>query len=481
MRPTLNIVSKTFLSCLAGLLLPTLTLASGDEAAPAASTNTSPPAAAPASKPYGGPVSAWADIEAKVATQPPGPDTAEKKYLKMRISAKAYYEQYKGWSAPVPPALPDGVLRNLSDVPSQPRFALAGKDWPQKPGEASVCLWEDDKVAAMSFLLWGGLPGSLAGAEELIKTKYPAARFSSSLIPGYTEHPSLHPGVNVNQEEPGAWEAQKAAFSQGITFLSQSITWDVDPVYEDGWPGPEWECAESIHLLDTKIPGQRTRVFLFPGGYMGQFNVGKTWRPVVTQYFCAAIGRLGGGINTANQVDYFNIAGVASKTDPTIDNDPNPTEGSFYNVLNSDPANPFYKFYRGWIIPNAHIFSANTTTDPLSIPMGKALDFFQRHESDIWSGTVDAVALYGEERDTATVETTESSDSKITLTVKSKLDPANFDYPLTVKVRLPAAWKTITATQGGKPIPAQIIQHEGNAFGLVKIVPNQGAATIQSK
>jgi len=446
-----------------------------------------PAVASESKQPYGGPVSAWADIEAKVAAQPPTADTTEKKYLKMRISAKAYYEQYKGWIAPMPPPLPEGKLRNLADVPAQPRFALTGKDWPQKPGDASICLWEDDKVAAMSFFLWGGLPPSLAAAEELTRTKYPAARFSASLIPGYIEHPSLHPGVSKDQPEPGGWDPLKMAFAQGITFLSQSMCWNVDPVYEDGWPGPEWECAESIHQIDTNIPGNRTKVFMSPGAYMPPFGVSKTWRPVVARYFCAEVGRLGDGINTANQVDYFSIAGVGCqsmaqiKTDPTVDNDPNPTDKSFSNVLNADPANPFHKFYRGWIIPNCHIFSPNTATDPSSVLMGKALDFFQRHESDIWSGTLDNVALYGEERDTANVETTEASDARITLKVSSKLDPASFDYPLTVKVRLPAAWKAIVATQNGKPIPSQIIQHDGNGFGLVKIVPNQGLAILQAK
>jgi hypothetical protein len=474
-----NIFHMLFGGLTTGLILSLGSPARSD-ALPAGATSAS-------KQPYGGPVSAWADVEAKVAAQPPTTDSQEKKYLKMRISAKAYYEQYKGWTAPTPPPLPEGKLRNLADAPTQPRFALTGKDWPQKPGDASVCLWEDDKVAAMSFFLWGGLAPSLAGAEELTKTKYPGARFSASLIPGYTEHPSLHPGISTDQPEPGAWEPQQKAFAQGITFLSQSMCWNVDPVYEDGWPGPEWECAESIHLIDTKIPGHRTKVFMGPGAYMGPFGVGKTWRPVVTQYFCAEVGKLGDGINTVNQIDYFNITGVGCqsmaqiKIDPTVDNDPSPTANSFSNVLNADPANPFYKFYRGWIIPNCHIFSANTTSDPSSILMGKALDFFQRHESDIWSGTIDAVALYGEERDTATVETTEASDAKITLKVESKMDPASFDYPLTVKVRLPATWKAIVATQDGKPIPSQIVQHDGNGFGLVKIVPNQGLATLQAK
>jgi len=36
---------------------------------------------------------------------------------------------------------------------------------------------------------------------------------------------------------------------------------------------------------------------------------------------------------------------------------------------------------------------------------GKALEFFAKHRDDIWSGCIDDVAMYGQERDTATLKT----------------------------------------------------------------------------
>ena len=448
--------------------------------APAADAST-------AKKSYGAPVSVWTDIEAKAAAQPPASDSMEKKLLVQRLAAKGWYEQYRGWTAPQPSPLPEGKLRNLADAPGQPRFPLAGKDWPQKPGDASVCLWEDDKVAAMSFFVWGAVGSSIQAAEELSKT-HPEARFSGSIIVGFAERPALHPGNKDPNApaDPKAWDIWKDAFTSiGLHFLSLSMTWDVDPVLEDGWPGPEWECAESIHEIDSHIPGHKTKVFMQPGGYIGAFNVAKTWEPVISRYYVAQVAGKGGGINPANQIDYFHIQVVNGQklgqgiADPTADAVLTPD--NLNNLLNSDPNNPNYKFYRGWIVPSTHILSAKTDSDPLSMLMGKELEFLDKHKDDIWSGCIDDVALYGQERDTATLKTTEATDTQITVQLTSKMDPANFDYPLTVKVRLPDSWKTISATQDGKPIPSRMIKFEGNAYGLIKVVPDQGLAVLQSK
>ncbi len=55
-----------------------------------------------------------------------------------------------------------------------------------------------------------------------------------------------------------------------------------------------------------------------------------------------------------------------------------------------------------------------------------------------------------------------------------------FDYPLTVKVRLPNGWKSAKATQGGKPVPVRFVTHEGAPYVLVDAVPDRGAVRVVS-
>lgn len=41
----------------------------------------------------------------------------------------------------------------LAESPDRPRFELRDRDWPGKVGEASVCLWKDDALAACSITI----------------------------------------------------------------------------------------------------------------------------------------------------------------------------------------------------------------------------------------------------------------------------------------------------------------------------------------
>jgi hypothetical protein len=58
------------------------------------------------------------------------------------------------------------------------------------------------------------------------------------------------------------------------------------------------------------------------------------------------------------------------------------------------------------------------------------------------------------------------------------MDDGPFDYPLTIKVRLPATWNNMTARQGGKSAAARVVEHDGGRFALVQAVPDRGEVAI---
>ena len=62
----------------------------------------------------------------------------------------------------------------------------------------------------------------------------------------------------------------------------------------------------------------------------------------------------------------------------------------------------------------------------------------------------------------------------VRMTLTDRMWDGVFDYPLTVKVRVWNTWTTCTATQGGQPVEAALITHEGNTYALVKAVPDRG-------
>ena len=82
--------------------------------------------------------------------------------------------------------------------------------------------------------------------------------------------------------------------------------------------------------------------------------------------------------------------------------------------------------------------------------------------------------MYGQERDTATLSTASAGPDKIVLSLTSRMDPAVFTYPLTLKVRLPDGWSGAVAAQKGESALVQCLDHGGARFVLVKAVPGRG-------
>ena len=67
---------------------------------------------------------------------------------------------------------------------------------------------------------------------------------------------------------------------------------------------------------------------------------------------------------------------------------------------------------------------------------------------------------------------------RIALSLADRMDDALFDEPLTLKVRLPDAWRGVRATQGGKVIAAAFVEHDGAPYALVDAVPDRGEIVL---
>lgn len=408
------------------------------------------------------------------------PRSNEASMLADRPVYQEYYKKFSGWKPPELPEPPPGKWRNLADVPTAPRFPLTGKVWPSKPGEASVCLWEDDKLAAMSLGVDDNCAQDLPYWKEL-SAKYGGLNITWNLI-------TFNIGGVVDKgrvSSAGTWETWQQMLAEGYRVASHSAMHTRSPVPADGWPGPEWELWQSRHDLETNLPGRKMRLFVYPGAGVRVFGIPRdpktgqnSWRPYVAKYYAAA--RSGGGeaINPANMTDYLAIRATTGSVPELLETrNPKMAGQNLNKLFDPDPGN---KNYRGWANVFIHFINngKDFDTNPFTVAYGKVLAFYNEHRADLWTGFMEDIALYGQERDTATLVTDETSDSKITFTLTSKMDPEIFDYPLTVKVRLPDSWKTVTASQNQKAVPAEIIQYEGAGYALVKALPDRGPVTM---
>ena len=60
------------------------------------------------------------------------------------------------------------------------------------------------------------------------------------------------------------------------------------------------------------------------------------------------------------------------------------------------------------------------------------------------------------------------------------MDDRFYDYPLTIKVRLPGNSKGVKAVQQKKEVPVRIVEKDGGQFALVKAVPDRGQVVMTS-
>ena len=421
----------------------------------------------------------WDIIEAEAKAVP---GSNEARVLGERKLYQDYYKTYADWKAPEPLPVQPGYLRNLAETPKQPRFPVTDPVWPAQPGDASVCLWEDDKLAAMSLGVDDNCATDLPFWKELSR-KYGGLNITWNLI---TDNISgaLSKGRSTFA---GSWETWQQTVDEGYHVASHSMTHNHAPVPADGWPGPAWEAAESKRLIDTHLKNYRTRVYAYPGsgvhvfGAYGASDEGNPWRNAISKYYVAARGAGGDALNQVNMTDYFNVHATTGSVPELLGSKiPRMAAQNVHNLFNADPANPYHKYYRGWANIFIHFVNGgkNWDTNPGDQAYARLLEFYSQNRDKLWTGFFDDIALYGEERDTATLTTEPATNDRLAFTLVSKMEPTIYDYPLTIKVRLPDAWKQVTARQNDAALPAQVIVHEGSPFVLVKVVPGRGQVTV---
>ena len=128
---------------------------------------------------------------------------------------------------------------------------------------------------------------------------------------------------------------------------------------------------------------------------------------------------------------------------------------------------------RGW-----GVYLAHGVKDPTKKQLGEIFEYLKARSADVWVGLFREVALYGQQRDTATLTVNIASEKEIRLTLTDEMDNKIFNFPLTVKVRLYPSWKAAKATQNGKAVKAAVVSHEGKTYALVQVVPDGGIVVL---
>lgn len=337
----------------------------------------------------------------------------------------------------------------------KPRFELKDITWPEKPGDAEICLWKDDLYAAASITI----DDNCAPDHEwwLDQCKKHGIKVTWFVITN-----------NVNGKNKGfngTWTQFQKLIDAGYAVESHTTNHKKTSKTPEDFTRAAY--AGSQYALNTNLKNYRNLTMAYPYG---------DGNPEIAGEYFIAVRGTSGTISNANSINYLNT-NKGGITQPYIDVLlTGKTDSKRLKWLNKrNKSNR-----RGWIAPLYHYVSHGKTKEEKEKNRQKAEDDIAnlaKYKDRIWIDTFTAVALYGQERDSATLKTLSSNDSKIELSITDMMYDEIFNYPLTIKVRLPD-WTGIKAQQNGKDIKATIVEHDGAKFALIQVVPDKGKIVL---
>jgi len=346
-------------------------------------------------------------------------------------------------------------LRTLPPPPKEGRFTMSyERVWPAEPGQAHICLWADDKYAAVSVTIDDNCQPDHAWWIEQGE-KY-GLRFTWFVVTG---------GIGVKTNSfAGTWDDFRKLRRLGHDVQSHTVSHHSDDAKR---PDEEVEAQyrDSKKAIEENVPGTQAVCMAYP------YGSGKD--DIAARYYIACRG-VYGVPNGANRINYMRTGSAAIRPD-TVD-----------MLLTGEHASvkwlnrPAHR--RSWLTPVYHYVRAGHTKEEKDATQARAaedLAHLASKKDQIWVDLFRDVACYGMERDTAKLAVTASDDKHIAFTLSDDMDDSLFAYPLTVKVRLPDGWTGAAATQGGKPAEATVVEHTGGRFALIKAVPDRGEVVVR--
>ncbi len=342
------------------------------------------------------------------------------------------------------------------DPTGSSRFTVTDKVWPSNVGEADVCMWNDDKLSAFTITI-----------DDNIEPEVP---FWDSMIDKY--------GFNftwfVITEADPAYNVSNWSLYNGVAAKGSQINghddrnWYNNPDSGAGEVNPtDAEYLSRLQTTQTKVNTEVTSgnndclTYAYPYGEGNETEMRKV--------FIANRGTTG-LLNNHDIVDYLNVNSVSSHFLY-----PDDTKRDTYILPLMNTTSTLYgtNYYRGW--GSTHFHAINGVANETLVD-----EFLQylTDKPDLWVAGFTEVAQYSQSFAThnLTVDNVAATEIKFTLT-DDMLD-AVFYFPLSVKIRIDNSWVSISATQNGSSVDAQIINNGSNKYALVKAVPDAGQVTI---
>ena len=99
---------------------------------------------------------------------------------------------------------------------------------------------------------------------------------------------------------------------------------------------------------------------------------------------------------------------------------------------------------------------------------------------DVWAGSLNEVLKYIYEKQTAKTDINWIRENALSLSLTDTMDDAIFNFPLTLKVNVPAEWEMVSVSQNGENSTVAVKVEDGKSFIYINVVPDKGDILVES-
>jgi beta-galactosidase len=288
---------------------------------------------------------------------------------------------------------------------------------PQQTGQTIICKWKDDKAAAFSV-----------GGDDSLRSQLDFAipeMDKRGLRGTWWVNPGRGGAHNFKKQDDAwanCWIARyddwKAAAARGHDFANHTLHHLGATDYQNA----EDEIREAARIIRETNPRQKLLLFQRGGGTDWAITE-EQLAQILAQYDCVQ-GR-GGGIEDPTWETNPSADTLRGFVDAAI------REGSWHHLA-----------FHG-IGPKCE-WGGPVDGDAFIA----LLDYLVEQGDRVWTGTHTEVHMYDQERGAAAVTVLGVSERQIRLALRSTTNPKLYDYPLTLRTRVPDDWESVRVTQG---------------------------------
>jgi peptidoglycan/xylan/chitin deacetylase (PgdA/CDA1 family) len=216
------------------------------------------------------------------------------------------------------------------------------------------------------------------------------------------------------------------------------------------------ELKNSQEAINSHIQGQRCLTLAYPNGVLGNASL-------CGKYYVAARS-VSGMVVPKTPSDFMNISSIVCGSQGLVQRTADFT-GKADAAASSN----------GWVVFCIHAVDTESGYSPTSSAQLKgALEYLSQNGGKFWVSTFSNIARYIRERNGVSVKQISANDSIITLAVTDTLDNSIFNYPLTIRRKLPQGWVSAKVSQNGKNKNSQIVNMNSINFILFDVAPDSG-------